>query len=446
MNIELKQSKRPLIKTEWLIILMGTACGAAGYFLPLKYCLLLPLALVGAILVIKDLKIGILGVAFLFPFIPTILTIGLVDFILLVFIVNTVVNKPTLKYGPMGIWIVLFGAINLFTAIFSVTPLASIQAALAILSFLALYFVLINTVTDRKFFYLLVLALIISASLQSLYGIYQYQTGISTIQQHWTDAQMFPELNTRVFGTLDNPNILAQYLELIIPLTLGLFWSTPDRLRKVLLLGAASLMIVCLLLTYSRAGWVAFALSVIVFAILRDRRILLVAGIAGLLGLYFLPGSIMERAASIGNLSESSNTYRIFIWKASLKMIRDFWYSGVGLGVQAFAKIYNGFYIREGVYAFHTHNLYLQILVETGILGLTIFLACVYKAFKFGLNAVVRSVNNIDKTIIVAILAGILALLLHGLTENSFYNFKIIFMFWFSISLIMTMRELGDNT
>lgn len=443
MNIELNQ---PRIKTEWLIILLGIAAGAACHFLPFKYCLLLPLGLAGMILVIKDLRIGILAVAFLFPFIPTILTIGLVDFILLVFAVNTVVNKPALKYGPMSIWIVLFGGINLFTAIFSVTPLASIQAALAIVSFLALYFVLINTVTDRKFFCLLIVVLILSASLQSLYGIYQYQAGISTVEHHWTDAELFPELNTRVFGTLDNPNILAQYLELIIPLTLGLFWSTRDWLRKALLLGAASLMFLCLILTYSRAGWIAFALSIIVFSILRDRRILLVAGIAGLVGMYFLPGSVMERIASIGNLSESSNTYRIFIWKASLKMIRDFWYCGVGLGVQAFAKIYNGFYIREGVYAFHTHNLYLQILIETGVLGITMFLACVYKAFKFGLNAMVRSDNNIDKTVIAGLLAGILALLLHGLTENSFYNFKIIFMFWFSISLIMTMRELGEDT
>jgi len=443
MNIELNQ---PLIKTEWLIIILGMVSGAAYHYLPIEYCFILPVGLLGMILTIKDIKIGIFAVAFLFPFLPTVLTIGLVDFILLVFVINTIVHKPTIKYGPLSIWIVLFGGINLFTAIFSVTPLQSLKAALVILSFLALYFVLINTITERKYFYLLILTLVLSASLQSLYGIYQYQTGISTVEQNWTDVELFPELNTRVFGTLDNPNILAQYLEFIIPVTLGLFWSTRDWLKKALFLAAASTMVLCLVLTYSRAGWVAFALSVIVFGILRDRRILLVSGIMGIVGLYFLPGSIMERLASIGNLSESSNTYRIFIWKATLAIVKDFWYSGVGLGVQAFEKIYNGFYIRSGVLAYHTHNLYLQILVETGILGITLFLASIYKTFKYGLNAMVRCNDNIMKTIIAALLAGISALLLHGITENSFYNFKIIFMFWFSISLIMTIREIGENT
>jgi undecaprenyl pyrophosphate phosphatase UppP len=77
-----------------------------------------------------------------------------------------------------------------------------------------------------------------------------------------------------------------------------------------------------------------------------------------------------------------------------------------------------------------------------GIFGIITFLAIIFNAIRYGLNAMFRSKVHNNKTIIAALLAGILGFLLHGLTEYSFYNFKMVFLFWLIISLIMSVREI----
>jgi O-antigen ligase len=256
------------------------------------------------------------------------LTIAFVDVILLIFMINWTKDHKKINYSSLGIWIVLFGIINILAAAFSITLLASIKVALVILSYLAFYFVMINTVKDTSNLHLIIYILILSASIQSLYGIYQYIAGFYD----------------RVPGTLDNPNILSQFLVLIIPISFGMFWFTKDIVRKAIFLGSTLLMLICLILTYSRGGWLAFAFSIIVFGILKDRRILLIACIFGILSIYFLPGTIIDRIVSIGDLGQSTTAERIIIWKASITMIKDYWFTGVGLGAQAFEKIYNNLY------------------------------------------------------------------------------------------------------
>jgi len=57
----------------------------------------------------------------------------------------------------------------------------------------------------------------------SLLGIYQYFFVKAPTAEAWVDVKQFPELATRVYATLENPNVLGEYLGLSIPLVLGLF-------------------------------------------------------------------------------------------------------------------------------------------------------------------------------------------------------------------------------
>ena len=123
-------------------------------------------------------------------------------------------------------------------------------------------------------------------------------------------------------------------------------------------------------------------------------------------------------------------------------MLKDFWFSGVGLGTNAFSAIYNQFYMREGVFAFHTHNLYLQLWIETGILGLLSFLTVVFVNIKHALSALLQTHNIVIKAILASFLAGLSGFLFHGLMEHSFYNFKILLLFWTVIALIMAMHNM----
>lgn len=432
-------------RIELIIALLGILFGIGYFLLPLKYFILILGGVIGTVLIFWKLEIGIFTTVFSLPFFPTMGIVGLTILIVLSFLLRLVRRNGTkLKHG-MSLWILIFAGITILYAVTSVTPTDSIEVAAVILSYLALYFVVINTVTDRKTLYWIILTLIASASLESLYGLYQYKIGVVPTGEGWTDPTLFPDLTVRVFGHLDNPNILAQYLEFIIPLAFGLFWTVKSYAKKAIFLVAMAIMVLCLILTFSRGGWVAFALSIVVFAILKDRRILLLGTVFGFVSVNFLPQPIIDRLLSLGNLSESSNSYRTFIWVSTINMIKDFWYSGVGLGINAFQKLYNASYIREGVFAFHSHNLYLEVLAETGILGMLAFLGVIFSMFRRGITALLNTDDALIKTIVSALLGGMTAFLFHGISENSFYNFKIVFMFWFVISLVVSIKEMQPS-
>jgi putative inorganic carbon (HCO3(-)) transporter len=400
------------------------------------------IALMIALLVLWRVEVGIILLVLLLPFVSTTLVIGLVALTILSYVIKLFNGQASFTFTPLSLYLFIFAVVLVFSAVFSATPQSSLKTGVVWLLYLALYPVIVNTIKDKRILYLLLILLVVSATLQSLYGIYQYSFGLFIDNEGWADSELFADIKTRVIGTLDNPNILAQYLELIIPLGLALFWTTRDWARKMFFITCTMIMILCMLLTYSRAGWIALVLSVLVFGLLRDRKVLLLGVLGLFVAVYFLPSSFMNRLSSIGNLGESSTMYRTFIWKSALYMLKDFWFSGVGLGTNAFSAVYNQFYMREGVFAFHTHNLYLQLWIETGILGLLSFLTVVFVNIKHALSALLQSRSIVIKAILASLLAGLSGFLFHGLLEHSFYNLRILLLFWILLAFIMSISSM----
>ncbi len=186
-----------------------------------------------------------------------------------------------------------------------------------------------------------------------------------------TDLSLNKGMPGRVFSTLGNPNNYAEFLMLMIPFAFAFFLSQEKRGWKAVSLGAVLLGIVALLLTYSRSGWLAFMVALIVFTALYNWRLLPVLCLVGLLCIPLLPESILNRILTIGNLSDSSSSYRIDIWTGSLRMLRDgYWLGGTGLGAEAFTSVYPSYGVGASRIAPHTHMQFMEILAEMGLIGL----------------------------------------------------------------------------
>ena len=135
--------------------------------------------------------------------------------------------------------------------------------------------------------------LVVSAGAVSLVGVMQYLLGV-TGESSWVDSEMFSSITTRVYATLQNPNVLAEYLLLIIPFAAAGVMTARRWWGRVLYVLAFGVMCVCMLLTMSRGGWLGLLFAGAVFLILMDRRFILL-GIVALVALYFvLPEGIIH--------------------------------------------------------------------------------------------------------------------------------------------------------
>ena len=78
----------------------------------------------------------------------------------------------------------------------------------------------------------------------------------------------------------------------------------------------------------------------------------------------------------------------------------------LGQGTTAFNSIYP-FYSYSGVGAEHTHNLFLQLFIETGILGFGTFIGLLFKFYQYLCSGLKISKNKDVSIKVIAFVSGI---------------------------------------
>lgn len=224
-----------------------------------------------------------------------------------------------------------------------------------------------------------------------------------------------------------HPNVMAGSLALILPISAAwvLFaWLELTTLEKTLAITSSLAMSFILLLTQSRGAWAAVFLVILFYPIFRWKWgwILSVLGILAAASAIYVVGytEVMNALVSGGNIRGSSS--RIEIWERSLFMIRDFPFTGVGMG--CFTKVADSLYpftTAEPGTINHAHNLFLQIGVDLGLPGLlawiSIIIVNLIQAWKSYQTGVKDHQLRMQATGF-AITGSLLTMFLHGLTDS----------------------------
>lgn len=435
-------------RKEFIIpVLFGILLAILYHILPLNYLAVAFVGLIGLVLILYDIKLGLMVGVFLAPFLPDMLGLLFMYFLLAVFVFHKLVkDENPLTMTKLDMPIILFLIIIIISTITSISPIDSLRDLALHIGGLSFLFVMINSVEEKKDFNIILTVLVFTATLVALYGLYQYLVGVE-VDKAWLDVENNPGITTRVYSVFNNPNILAEYLVMIIPLSVSLFWFSKKLSKKIIFLGTTLIMVLALVLTSSRGGWIGFAFSALVFILLIEKRLLLSLIPITLGGLFLLPDTIINRILSIGNLADSSNAYRITMWEITLDIIKDHWLAGVGFGHLPFKQTFET-YIRT-MPTFHAHNTYLETAAEMGIPGLVAFLLFLFVLFKYSIKELIRQDDRYIRVMAAGALSGLAGVLFHGLVENILYLPRIIFTFWIMVSLVLTLfriREQQDET
>lgn len=226
-----------------------------------------------------------------------------------------------------------------------------------------------------------------SATVVAAIGVHEYARSYQSGNTLW-----------RVFATFVNPDFLAGFLVVAIPVTAGLCLGAPNRAFRLLLGAAAALQAACLLLTQSRLGVASLAVGAAVQATLclssgdrsRPNRKALGAGAVVLLGVAVLAaGPLIRRIATSGGESYSA-AFRIETWRGTLRGAADRPVLGSGIGS------FDTAYPRRAIlqYTQHAHNSFVQLALETGFPGATLFLTFLAGLIVTGIRHSLRARSN----------------------------------------------------
>ncbi len=344
--------------------------------------------------------------------------------------------------APLNRWVLLFAVIYMASTLFSVTPGESLRGGLLMTAFALFALAVTDVCRDRRLCVRLIQVIVFSGTLVALYGIAQSALGLESTEK-WVDLEEFENISLRVYSTLGNPNVLSEYLLLTTPLAAACALNARTVNGRIAGGFATAAMLGCLVLTWSRGGWLGIVLAAAVFLIIMDRRfaVLGVLGAAGLLAL--APASIMARLASIGSMADSSTSYRVYIWQATLNLLRDYWMFGIGTGITAFQSIYPQ-YSFNAVSAPHSHNLFLQMACECGAPGLLAILG-VFASCVRGLCGGMTRTDRRGKVWLAALLSSLVGFFFQSMTDYSFYNYRVALTFWTVAGLAAAMAVLAGD-
>lgn len=349
----------------------------------------------------------------------------------------------------------IFGdGLNLSDSI-SLYPFLTYEKLLLYLSYAAFFFTVSNYVRTsrqiKRFFWFIFTISIV----ESLIGLLQYIASGTKVPAS---------------GTYINPNHFAGLLVTVIPVFLGYIlylgankgsvssrWRDKMRIHfstRLLLLFAASLTAISMLLAQSRGAIFSFAVSILSFYILisRNKKI---GSLKLLLGAFLV--LVIVYSVWIGldpvieKFSETTKELpnRTSIWKDSLTLIKDFPLLGTGLG--NFNLAYT-LYKKEafGPYVYdHAHNDYIELIVESGILGFALVMWGLISFFITAINEVKEFDPKKDPLrfyLLLGCLCGLFGMMAHAVTEFSFQIPSNAYYFTFVLGLSVSMlNRLADS-
>lgn len=406
-------------------------CQKILFLLTCAYIILLPLIPQG---------IGFRGVSF------TDLILALIIF---VYIINSVIFKRARENfingirefftDKLGIFMAILLAIMLASTFYAVDKKLALNESARFISYVFMYFVIKYEFNNKKQINILIKSYMFLSFVLCSIGIVQYFTGFALDEKFIKTYEFGGAI--RIASTLSHPNAYAGYLILIIFPVIMLSIYEKNKSKKIVYILFSILVFTNLLMTYSRNALLGFAIGVVVLALLYSIKLLFAFSGFGILTL--LIPSVFHRVRDITNLAQ--NESRIKLWKTALMMIKEHPLLGVGNGnyvsqydtyIQKYRLDYNSYT------HYPTHNSYLKVQSELGIVGIVSFLGIVITGLFRVKKLYSTTRDKFHNAFYMGVMASMVAFLFMNLSDNLFFVPKATTYFWF---LLATAEALLNN-
>jgi putative inorganic carbon (HCO3(-)) transporter len=361
---------------------------------------------------------------------------------------------PAGRIGGISGWLLVMVGVAVLATGFSPVPMAAFKGLLKLISYLGVYALMRELLARAPQWWNRIVAALLAGELVSAVMAIRQLYGDTTELARWADPNSVADGTIRVYGPLENPNLLAGYLIPILPIALValLRWRTwPQRLFAAasLLTGTAALF-----LSYSRGGWLGMLAAlgaIVLLLVLRQTRqwptlwrrlfplLLVSAAIAVLVVAVTQIEPLRIRVMSlVAGRQDSSNNFRINVWLAAIEMVQDRPWLGIGPGNSAFNLIYP-LYQQPKFNALSAYSVPLELLVEGGIPNLLAGLGLLAASIRAGW-AQLKGESSWALPALAA-LAAIAGLCVQGITDTIFFRPEVQLTGWFCLATLSVSRS-----
>lgn len=298
-------------------------------------------------------------------------------------------------------------------------------------------------------------AVLLAATFNALLGLIQFGGLVDSAEHFKIDGNF-----TRAYGSFEQPNPFAGLMGMTTPLAVMATWGLASRARRraskkfpphfrssagwptLLSFISSVCLVMALLLSWSRGAWLGAICGAVALltAIPRKRwasGLIFVISIGIAFAIWFsgaLPGALDFRLRSAVNeliqiqdvrgVDFDANNYalveRVAHWQAAIRMATDRPYLGFGLG--SYEQQYAEYRLANWPDSLgHAHNYYLNMLAETGLIGLSAYLLLSMTILIWSWQARAHP-DPLARSLAVGVFASWLYFCVHSLSDHLYVN------------------------
>jgi O-antigen ligase len=208
-------------------------------------------------------------------------------------------------------------------------------------------------------------------------------------------------------------------------LFLGMFLIDKHKYRKWLYIAAAIFSVHSIFFSYSRGAYIAALAVIIIYGLIRKRSFLIAVAVLIFTWQVVLPQTVVERISMTeepGGQLESSAAERIELWEQAKGFFADNPIFGIG---------FNGFTLaRQGKQLTDTHNFYMKIASEQGLIGLIILGLVLIKALTSGWRLYRNGFSDFHKALGFGFIGCTIAVMVTNIFGDRFSYFALGGYYW----------------
>lgn len=335
---------------------------------------------------------------------------------------DALVFRKTILSRPMsGLMVLVFVSV-----LFSSHKAFAFEGLFMFLSYVVLYYAVIDISRNRVLERQLVYVIIGTAFFIALIGI------LKRVDMNPFSWWIYPEMGNYksdyLAGVYVNPNHLAGFLEMVIPMTMVLFITRFRSLEQKFILASIVLVLfIAQAFTLSKGGWVSTIGAMVFLSLilamsrqLGQKRLVTIIAVCAAVGITVLAATPVVETVSTVTQAHPEDTLdnRLRIWQGASQLARENLI--LGTGPNTFAIAYPEYQVPGlPILSRRAHNDYLQFASEIGILCLPLIVLILYTFFRYGFITL-KIPSRQKQGVTLGGMAGVFAILIH-----SFYDFNL---------------------
>jgi len=364
--------------------------------------------------------------------------ISTISIIILMLIKRILTKDYSLPGGALSYVLLAFVIWNLLSFYNTSYLYESFRGFLKVFKYMLLFMATIDYFNSRLRIKRYLLYLISVSFIVALDGIVQYFSAVDLIRHRVIDPL---DHLRRVSASFVHSNDFGAYLVVMLTILSSLFFSSTRKFKgRILLLLAILPVSWCFLKTQSRGAWVSFIVAILCLFSIKSKKIFIIILILLATSPFFLPDNIKQRFSDFSTITTQGTAWeRVKLWQGTARMVKV--HPILGFGVNTHTKNFPKYKPENYPDAKYTHNSYLHMAAEIGVVGAGIFVVFLLSIIASAAIAIKKLQRGIYRDLYLGLLAGIIGFLCHCFVDTHLYSVTLAVFIFLCLGLLAAFRR-----